>query len=201
MAWTQRGVDPTSLGEENLTPIQIARSKKHRDIVLLLEKFTENPEKTRHDVRLELGIAEAVAVELFALVIFLCDGLCREDCFFPINLFWDPTDTSLPIPDLSQTSARLPSAQDCWLGGLDFSLSCIPHDSVPAKPAKPEKRLLPKPLFLNEYFLISPKREPVKTEQKCSGIISIGDVCENLKASPAVRTFAPRSFQDLQPCP
>lgn len=48
-----------------------------------LEQFQANPEKTRHRVRLELGekgeteFLETAAAEIFALVVFLCDGLLK----------------------------------------------------------------------------------------------------------------------------
>jgi len=46
-------------------------------IAPFLERFGANPTQTRHEVRVKLGIPEAVASELFAVVVFLCDGLLQ----------------------------------------------------------------------------------------------------------------------------
>lgn len=42
---------------------------------VLLKKFAQNPMKVRHDVRILLGTADEQATHLFALVIFVCEGL------------------------------------------------------------------------------------------------------------------------------
>ena len=44
-------------------------------MVSLLERFKVNPTQTRHEVRVELGWFEENAGEIFALVVFLSDGL------------------------------------------------------------------------------------------------------------------------------
>ena len=43
-------------------------------MVSLLERFRDNPEETRDEMRMELGWFDEAA-EMFALVVFLCDGL------------------------------------------------------------------------------------------------------------------------------
>ena len=57
----------------------IAGAKKYgkTDVVTLLERFKENPEETRHAVRLDLGLVDELAAEMFALVVFVSDGLLR----------------------------------------------------------------------------------------------------------------------------
>lgn len=45
------------------------------EVVSLLERFGDHPEDTRHEVRVELGWYDGVAAEIFAQIIFLCDGL------------------------------------------------------------------------------------------------------------------------------
>ena len=57
----------------------------------LLTRFLENPGRVRHQIRLTLRLQDEIAVELFAMVVFLCDGLLK-----PI------TDT--PPPDLQPAS-------------------------------------------------------------------------------------------------
>ena len=43
----------------------------------LLERFKENPEETRYTTRVELGYLDELAAEVFALVVFVSDGLLR----------------------------------------------------------------------------------------------------------------------------
>ena len=50
------------------------RRRKH-DIANLLERFKENPVETRNGLRIELGWYTEAAAEVFALVVFLSDGL------------------------------------------------------------------------------------------------------------------------------
>ena len=45
------------------------------EVATLLERFLENPGEIRHALRLELGEADETAAEMFALVVFVSDGL------------------------------------------------------------------------------------------------------------------------------
>jgi len=45
------------------------------EVVTLLERFKRNPVRTRHEVRVELGFREKMAAEIYALVVFVSDGL------------------------------------------------------------------------------------------------------------------------------
>jgi len=45
------------------------------DIVELLKKYKVDPVTTRRQLRLELGLTDKLAADMFALIIFLCDGL------------------------------------------------------------------------------------------------------------------------------
>jgi len=45
--------------------------------VTLLERFKENPEETRHAIRVELGFLDELAAEMFARVVFVSDGLLQ----------------------------------------------------------------------------------------------------------------------------
>ena len=47
------------------------------DVVTLLERFKEHLEETRHAVRLEISWYDGVAAEMFALVVFVSDGLLQ----------------------------------------------------------------------------------------------------------------------------
>jgi len=57
--------------------IGVAREERKREVVALLERFKENPEKTRHSMRLELGWYDEAAAEMFALVVSVSDGLLQ----------------------------------------------------------------------------------------------------------------------------
>jgi len=60
------GIERTALG--------IARMRKHTEVVLLLERFVTNPAQTRLELRRKL-VPDELAAEVFAVMIFLCDGL------------------------------------------------------------------------------------------------------------------------------
>jgi len=54
-----------------------AKKRGWTEVVTLLERFKENPVETRHAVRVELGLIDEVAAEMFALVVFVSDGLLQ----------------------------------------------------------------------------------------------------------------------------
>jgi len=59
-----------------LTPEEMEKKRKqYVRVIHLLERFKENPEETRHEVRAEVGWYEETAVHLFAVVVFASDGL------------------------------------------------------------------------------------------------------------------------------
>jgi hypothetical protein len=64
-------------GGRDFSAIEIARVRGDTEIVSLLERFTKNQAQIRHEIRVELAIPDALAAELFAMVIFLCDGLLK----------------------------------------------------------------------------------------------------------------------------
>jgi len=47
------------------------------EVVTVLERFVSNPSQTSHEVRVKLGVLDALAAEIFALIIFLCDDLLQ----------------------------------------------------------------------------------------------------------------------------
>jgi len=57
--------------------LEIARMKNQTEVVSLLEKFLINSTQTRLEIRVKLGGLDELAAELFALIVFLCDGLLR----------------------------------------------------------------------------------------------------------------------------
>jgi ankyrin repeat protein len=70
-----REIDLGEPGDWNTDAIGQARKKSRTEVVSLLERFKEDPDQTRHEVRVELGFFDDLAAEVFALVVFLSDGL------------------------------------------------------------------------------------------------------------------------------
>ena len=61
--------------DEDYTALEIAREEGHTEVESVLENFLSNPTQTRHELRVELGVLDALAAEIFALTVFLCDDL------------------------------------------------------------------------------------------------------------------------------
>ena len=59
------------------THIEIARKNCYPEVAWLLSKFQQDHVTTCHEVQLELGIQKVCTADLFALVVFLCDGLFK----------------------------------------------------------------------------------------------------------------------------
>ena len=57
--------------------IGVAKDEGEKGVVTLLERFQQNPEKTRHQARLKRGWYDEMASEMFALVVFVSDGLLQ----------------------------------------------------------------------------------------------------------------------------
>jgi len=70
-----REMDLGTPGDENTDAILAAGKKEHGEVVSLLRRFKEDPVETRFAARMELGLLDEMAVELFAAVIFVSDGL------------------------------------------------------------------------------------------------------------------------------
>jgi len=54
-----------------------AKRQGKTEVVPLLERFKSDPAKTKHAVRVELGCCDQLAAEMFALVVFVSDGLLQ----------------------------------------------------------------------------------------------------------------------------
>lgn len=70
----------------------IREAKYHADrpnVVTLLESFRSDPAQTRHSVRVELGLVDELAAEMFAAVVFASDGLLQiKDTTTPAARFF-----------------------------------------------------------------------------------------------------------------
>jgi len=87
--WIASGkdVDLGTPGDVDKTDaVGAAKKKGKTEVVTLLERFKENPDETRHMMRVELGWYSSTAAQMFALMVFVSDGLLQ------IN------DTTTPSP-------------------------------------------------------------------------------------------------------
>ena len=64
-------------GDHQTDAIRVAKVEGKTEVATLLERFKENPVKARHAVRVELGLLDELAAEMFALVVFVSDGLLQ----------------------------------------------------------------------------------------------------------------------------
>ena len=55
----------------------MAKKYGETEVVTLLERFKSDSAQTRHAVRVELGWYDEAAAEMFALVVFVSDGLLQ----------------------------------------------------------------------------------------------------------------------------
>jgi len=78
--------------------IRAARRSGQTEIVALLKRFKENPLETRHATKVELDWYHALAAEMFALVVFVSDGLLQVN----------DTMTTTPAARFFNITRRLP---------------------------------------------------------------------------------------------
>ena len=57
--------------------IGVAKKRGEAEVLTLLKRFKETPAETRHQVRMEIGWYNGFASEVFALVVFVSDGLLQ----------------------------------------------------------------------------------------------------------------------------
>jgi len=55
----------------------VAKQNDETEMASLLERFKGDPSQTRHVIRVELGLFDELAAEMFALVVFVSDGLLQ----------------------------------------------------------------------------------------------------------------------------
>jgi len=78
--------------------IGVAKKYDNTEVVTLLERFKSDAAQTRHAIRVELGLLDDLAAEMFALVVFVSDGILR------IN----HTTTPSPAARFFEIARRLP---------------------------------------------------------------------------------------------
>ena len=92
--------------------IGAAEDRGETEVVALLERFKENPVETRHAMRVELGLLDELAAEVFALVVFVSDGLLQikeTTITTPASRFF-AISRRLPL--------ELPNDAVLWPGGI-----------------------------------------------------------------------------------
>jgi len=62
---------------KDFNSLEIARRERNTEVRSTLERFMANPVLTRHELRVKLGMLDALAAEVFALTVFLCDDLLQ----------------------------------------------------------------------------------------------------------------------------
>ena len=72
-----REMDLGKPGERKTDVIGRAKEKGKSEVATLLERSEENPVKTRCAMRVEIGWYDELAAEVFALVVFVSDGLLQ----------------------------------------------------------------------------------------------------------------------------
>jgi len=72
-----REIDLGEPGNARTDAIGLADRYGYSDVVTLLERFKENRVETNYAVRVELGFVDELAAEMFALVVFVSDGLLQ----------------------------------------------------------------------------------------------------------------------------
>ena len=60
------------------TAIELATGLSRHEIAELLKRFVVRPKQIKHEIRVNLKFKNAMASELFSLVVFLCDDLVKE---------------------------------------------------------------------------------------------------------------------------
>jgi len=64
-------------GDIKTDAIRAAEECGQTEVVTLLERFKKDAAQTRHRIRVELGWYDDLAAEMFALVVFVSDGLLQ----------------------------------------------------------------------------------------------------------------------------
>jgi hypothetical protein len=65
-------------GNENNDAIGIAKDLLETKVVCLLERFRDHPNETRYEMRVKLECFDLITAEMFALMVFLSDGLLKD---------------------------------------------------------------------------------------------------------------------------
>jgi hypothetical protein len=81
------------------TALEIAKRNWKSEVVSLIERFLTNPSQTRHEIHVKLGLLDELSASVFALIVFVCDGLLQLK---PVSI------TSLPAARFFTIVTKLP---------------------------------------------------------------------------------------------
>ena len=115
-----------------------AKKKGKTEVVALLERFKENPVATRHFIRVDFGFIDELAAEMFALVVFVSDGLLE------IN-----DTTSSPAARFFKIARRLPLELQMV---LCFRQVGSPKEIIPGKESEVAFKSLARRLVWSSFF-------------------------------------------------
>jgi len=59
------------------TALEIAKNYELAEVVSVLERYMADPARTRHELRVKLGVLDELTAEVFALMVFRCDDLLQ----------------------------------------------------------------------------------------------------------------------------
>jgi len=93
-----REMDLGKAGDEWTDAIGSAKVYGNREVITLLERFKSDAAQTKHAMRVKIGWYDGAAAEVFALVVFVSDGLLQ------IN----ETTTATPAARFFSIARRLP---------------------------------------------------------------------------------------------
>ena len=115
------------------------RRMMKKKALTLLERFKEDPNDTRHQVRLEIGWYDELAAEVFALVVFVSDGLLQ------IN----DTTTTTPAARFFNIARRLPLELQMVLCFLQVG---SPKETIQGKDSEVAFKSLAEKLLWSSFF-------------------------------------------------
>jgi len=137
-----REMDLGKPGDAKTDAIGEANKRGHTEVVTLLERFKENPEEPRHALRLEVGWYDEAAAEMFALVVFVSDGLLRTR----------DQSTSVPAARFFSIATQLPLELQMV---LCYSLLGSGKEIIPGKDSAAAFRDLVESLLWASFFTSS----------------------------------------------
>jgi len=125
-------------GNDMTDAIGVAKKNGKTEVVTLLERSKENPEETRYAMRVELGFVDELAAEMFALVVFVSDGLLQVN---------DTTPT--PAARFFSIAAQLPLELQMV---LCFPWVGLDKEIIPGKESEVAFKELAQSLLWSSFF-------------------------------------------------
>jgi len=164
-----REMDLGKPGDGRTDAIGAAKEWRTTGVVTLLERFKQNPEETRHAVRLELGWYDEAAAEMFAIVVFVSDGLLQIK------------ETTIPSPagKFFSIAAQLPLELQMV---LCYRVVRSPKEIIPGKESEAAfKALAERLLWCSLFTSLEPWREEARREPGVECVCSLFELAHYIK--------------------